>query len=271
LLWSLKVEEIEIGYLKSFGIQNLAATWRRNKTIDLDKLKERMGEAITYEKEDFPSAMLRMRKKDKTNIERRAQLIKDMRKEIIEDDSWRSTEEKECIEWIRHNTFSPLLMKIRQQQESKYRCKKPDESAIIEMDFMYGSRYIQKMVKMENKPNPQIALLSNSGVVVTTGVHDMDYMVAMYFIILNILWDFEREEKNSESALTVINNQTAVIGVSTDDPSGYVAQSKALVEYVSMGKRNKRHRAQLPTIPLKRVPNHFPDYSQLVSIKLEPQ
>ena len=227
------IEGIPITYLNNFSIQNIVATFRIPTTIDLIRLEAVWGDAqIRYTKIQFPAGIFTPEKKVIEMAWERANIIKQIRKEIIFDNSHKSSDDlkvdvlldgllssydsfKIKEKYERQNVIKSSSAQLDIHKQNIEKAKQHDPEFMEEMNQQILKSISNDISPIKISPgidlgsNP-VALIYRTGPIVITGSDDIDFEIALFEILYDMLMLFKNncEEKDkiiADNCSNVIN------------------------------------------------------------------
>lgn len=228
------IEGIPITHLNNFSIQNIVSTFRIPISIDLSRLEKRWGQnKIKYSNIQFPAAIYTIEKQLVEIAIERANIIKEIKRKIIEDNSHKSAEEVHVDELVDQLVRSYDAHKIKENFKNRFVFKKNNPyQKLLDGETVHDPEYIedinkeiektihqdlednavisQPLLKKSISKNNPVALIYRTGAIVTTGSNDIDFEIALFEILYDMLLYFksqcEEEDKNiADSYSNVIN------------------------------------------------------------------
>jgi len=232
--WSFTCESISVTHLASFSIQNIVATYRIPITIDLPRLEMVWGQdKIEYFGSHFPAAIYTIESSVEKLIIEKANIAKQIRKEIIEDNSWKTQKQRETDERVSQLLMSYDAHMIKKSFDDKFVFTKKTNKItdISSMDDQKINEKLKKFFKqdMSNMPSEiknkflnkivggkPVALIYTNGAIVLTGFPDQDVQVAGIDMIYDMIMHFkircEEEDNmiaNNSSGAILIEDKTS--------------------------------------------------------------
>jgi len=228
------IEGIPITHLNNFSIQNIVSTFRMPISIDLSRLEKRWGQnKIKYSKIQFPAAIYTIEKKLVEIAIERANIIKEIKRKIIEDNSQKTPEEIKVDQLVDQLVSSYDSHKIKENFKNRFVFRKNNPyQKLLDGETVHDPEYIeeiskeiektihedlnddaiisQPLLKKSISKNNPVALIYRTGAIVTTGSNDIDFEIALFEILYDMLLYFksqcEEEDKNiADSHPNVIN------------------------------------------------------------------
>jgi TATA-box binding protein (TBP) (component of TFIID and TFIIIB) len=225
--WAFTCEAIPVTHLASFSIQNIVATYRMPITIDLPRLEMIWGQdKIEYFGSHFPAAIYTIESSVEKLIIEKANIIKQIRKEIVLDNSWKTQKQRDTDEKVNELLMSYDAFMVKKAFDDRFIFEKKTNKTMdnISMDDQKINDKLKKFFKqdMSNMPSEMknkylnkivggkpVALIYTNGAIVLTGFPDQDVQVAGFDMIDSMLMHFKircEEEDN-----TIANNSSGVI------------------------------------------------------------
>ena len=243
-MWLLSWEGIPITHLKSLSIQNVVSTFKMPFTFDLERLERKWGNTkIEFIRSPFPAAIYTIEESVIKIAIERANIIKQIRKEIILDLSNKTKEEREILEEVHrltqgyesaqlHKKFEENFMFENQldpvqNQTDEAKMKEILESTEDETEKLlhmntakfFDNAILSRLRKYKGKP---VCLIYTPGAIVLTGSHDIDFKTAFYQILYDklLLFKVECEDEDKKIANDCCNDNFNVEITGEIPPTG---------------------------------------------------
>lgn len=235
------IEGIPITHLNNFSIQNIVSTFRIPISIDLSRLEKKWGQnKIKYTSIQFPAAIYKI-EKDLVEIAiERANIIKNIKRKILEDNSNKTREQIEMDQLVDQLISSYDSHKIKENFKNRFVFNKNNPyQKLLDGECVHDPEYIdeinkeiqktihqdltnndvitQPLLKKSVSKNNPVALIYRTGAIVTTGSNDIDFEIALFEILYDMLLFFksqcEEEDKN------IADNHSNIINLEKELPS----------------------------------------------------
>jgi len=239
-MWLLCWEGIPITHLKSLSIQNVVSTFKMPFKFDLERLEKKWGNnKIEFIKSPFPAAIYTIEESLINIAVERANILKQIKRMIIEDNEKKTPEEKEIDAEVarltsgyesfqlqkkfQHNFVFENDLQKRNEMEKELNQEKlheifestedePEKLLYMNSTTYFDKNIIPRLRKYKGKP---VCLIYTPGAIVITGSHDIDVKTAFYEILYDKLTQFKIECEEEDR---IIANQSCHDNLQPENP-----------------------------------------------------
>ena len=224
LMWLLSKEGIPINHLRALSIQNVVSTFKMPFSFDLERLEKKWGDTkIEFIRSPFPAAIYTIEESVIKIAIEKANALKQIRKQIVEDLSLKSDRHRQIREEVLRLTRSYEGCQIEksleqisvfenqidpfQNQTDEAKFKEILESTEDETEKLlhmnsakcFDNNILSRLRKHKGKP---VCLIYAPGAIVLTGSHDIDFKTAFYEILHGklLLFKVECEDEDRKIA-----------------------------------------------------------------------